>query len=406
MNAEENIEKRLEQLGQAFGHRESMAEDVMERIESLGAETDSGRRVDSHTKTWRNIMNPRFIKYAAAAVIVLGVVGMFAWLTGGNGGASVVFADVLQQVRESQSVTFRMTASGKGDTDNIIDYMFMEPGHIRFTLGDGLIWIGDLSEGKMLVLDPTKKTGMAIGGMKNGGRFARKMFDFLEKLKTLHAGSEESLGTNEIDGRSVVGFLVRKDGKHMTIWVDPETDLPVLIELEEAGRDGSKAVFANIRFNAELDESLFSTSLPAGYTLGTITPPMAFKSGAIAQARQAAMRIISTRNMETLVKGCLAYSKDHNGQWPDSLEELLGKYGITEKHFSNPSEKERRMGYVYLKPEGGSVGPGQLVICEDLHVEWKDGVKGATVSGRMKVIVSEEEFKRFLEKARDSRSGE
>ena len=335
---------------------------------------------------------------AAAVGILICIAGLFTWLTTANGGASVVFADVLQQVREAQSVTFRMTASSKDDTDNIIDYMFMEPGHIRFTLRNGLIWIGDLSEGKMLVLDPAKKTGMAIAGMKNGGRFSRKMFNVLEKLKTLHAGSEESLGTSKIDGHSAVGFLVRKDGKDMTIWVDPETDLPIRIEVEEGGSDGLRAVYADIRFNAELDESLFSTSLPDGYTPGTVTPPMAFKSGAIARARQAAMRTISAKNMEKLVKGCLAYSKDHNGEWPDSLEELLGKYGITEKHFSNPSQKDRRIGYVYLKPEGGSAGPGQLVIYE-FHVEWKDGINGAFVSGRVKLIADEEEFKKFLEKA-------
>ncbi len=401
MSGDEKLEKRLEQLAQAMGQRKSMAEDVMGRIEELPAAGASTKQVGSHTKIWRKMMNARFIKYAAAAVIVIGVVGLFTWLTGGNGGGSVAFARVLEQVREAQSVTFRLTASDKDGNSNIIDYMFMEPGHIRFTLGDGLIWIGDFSAGKMLVLDPAKKTGMAIAGMKNGGRFSRKIFNVLEKLKTLHAGSEESVGTRQIDGRSAVGFLVHKEGKDMTIWVDPETDLPISVEVREEERDdvSHRFVCTNIKFNTKMDESLFSTSLPNGYTLGTVTPPMAFRSGAIARARQIGMRVISAKNMEELVKGCLAYSKDHNGQWPDSLEELLGKYGITEAHFSNPSEKDRKIGYVYLKPEGASLGPGQLVICDDFHVEWKEGIKGATVSGRLKVIADEEEFKKFLEKA-------
>ncbi|GAH85566.1 unnamed protein product, partial [marine sediment metagenome] len=51
----------------------------------------------------------------------------------------------------------------------------------------------------------------------------------------------------------------------MTIWVDPQTDLPVRIEVAEAGDNGASIVCSNIRFNAELDESLFSTSMPDGY---------------------------------------------------------------------------------------------------------------------------------------------
>ena len=204
----------------------------------MASTKDAGTNLRTSLTFWGTIMKRKITQLAAAAVVVIGVVGVFAWLTGGNGGASVVFADVLQQVREAQSVTFRMTASSKDDTNYIIDYMFMEPGHMRFTLNDGLIWIADFSEGKTLVLDPAKKTGMAIAGMKNGGHLSRKIFNVLDKLKTLHAGSEESLGTNEIDGRSAVGFLVRKEGKDMTIWVDPETDLPIRIEAQEEGRDG------------------------------------------------------------------------------------------------------------------------------------------------------------------------
>ena len=115
--------------------------------------------------------------------------------------------------------------------------------------------------------------------------------------------------------------------------------------------------------------------------------------------RQRALRTVSAVNMHTLAKGCLEYSKDHDGQWPDSLEELLGKYGITEKHFSNPNERDRRIGYVYLKPEGESAGPAQLLIYE-AYDEWKDGIN--VVLGpywHVKFIGDEEEFKKFLEEA-------
>ncbi|MCK4850176.1 MAG: hypothetical protein KAT11_02435 [Phycisphaerae bacterium] len=106
MSGEEKLEKRLEQLGRAMAGRESMAGEVMGRIERLEAGTASTKRVGSHTKTWSKIMNRGFVKYAAAAVIVIGVVGLFAWLMGGNGGASVAWAGVARRIKQVDHVHF------------------------------------------------------------------------------------------------------------------------------------------------------------------------------------------------------------------------------------------------------------------------------------------------------------
>ena len=105
MSGEEKLEKRLEQLGQAMGRGESMVGEVMGRINELGKAAASRQRVDSRTKIWRKVMNGRLIKYAAAAVVVIGVVGVLAWVIGGNGGLSISFAQVLQPIREAENLS-------------------------------------------------------------------------------------------------------------------------------------------------------------------------------------------------------------------------------------------------------------------------------------------------------------
>ena len=47
------------------------------------------------------------VRAAAAAVIVMSALGLFAWLTGGNGGTNVVWADVLRNVEQIHTFTLR-----------------------------------------------------------------------------------------------------------------------------------------------------------------------------------------------------------------------------------------------------------------------------------------------------------
>ena len=101
MIAKENLEKRLERLAQAVSPDKSILDDVMLKIDRLPAEPAISREQTdtSHVRTWRKIMNIRFIKYPVAAAILIGAVGLLAWLTTGNGGANIAFADVLEEIR-------------------------------------------------------------------------------------------------------------------------------------------------------------------------------------------------------------------------------------------------------------------------------------------------------------------
>ena len=339
-------------------------------------------------------MNRKIVQVAAVAVIVIGVVSLWGVFHWGNSGSSIAWADVQQHIRNARTMTFKTTTEEEGLPTREMTMMFMEPGHSRLIMGDGLVWIIDNSKGKILILDQAKKTGVIIEGATTQ---SLSRFHMMEILRTIRADSEgeESLGTKKIEGRKVVGFLVHKYGKDITVWVDPATELPIRIESEVIRNGGAKSkhVLSNIEFDTELDGSLFSTNLPEGYTAGDVATPL-FNTGSLARARQFATRAISARNMDRLVRACVIYASQHDDKWPDSLEQLVGKYGITEKHLINPNEKDYKVGYVYIKPTS-PLDSGKLLMYER-HVQWKDGINVVLGNLRVKFIADENDFKQLL----------
>ena len=101
------------------------------------------------------------IRTAAAAAILMVVVGLFAWLTAGNGGASVAFAEAVRQIEEAETLTFTVTFNSiEVEEPTILQFMYMEPGRLRINsssnivfptnvakglLPEGSIWIGDFT---------------------------------------------------------------------------------------------------------------------------------------------------------------------------------------------------------------------------------------------------------------------
>ena len=70
---------------------------------------------------------------------------------------------------------------------------------------------------------------------------------------------------------SLISMLGGKTGSDMTrFWVDVETELPVLIEIEQVSFDEKRQVNTTVydfQWDVELGPSVFEPNIPAGYTL-------------------------------------------------------------------------------------------------------------------------------------------
>jgi hypothetical protein len=77
-------------------------------------------------------------------------------------------------------------------------------------------------------------------------------------------GSVVSLGAKEIEGRKAVGFLIRPSSGAIVLWADPQTALPMRIEMN-IGQ--GQWVMDTFRYDVDLNRSLFSLEPPPGYTV-------------------------------------------------------------------------------------------------------------------------------------------
>jgi hypothetical protein len=124
----------------------------------------------------------------------------------------------------------------------------------------------DLDSARMLTLDPKTKGAAYIDiqgplqeGTKNLLELVRKTITNLKDLPV------QELGQHNIDGHKAIGFRESNPNVELTIWADPKTAQPIRIELLLAQK--SLYILKNIEFDVQIDESLVSMEVPAGYTL-------------------------------------------------------------------------------------------------------------------------------------------
>ena len=200
---------------------------------------------------------------AAAAIIV------FAFLAGTTlfkGAGSVVFADVIQPLLTAQTVIYNMTIGTDSDAPVIQDMIAGR--RIRRTVeGVEGVSIIDMDSWRILVLDPSerKATYYDLKGLP------QKLPNPLERLRNLITELQDSpnfvveeLGIQDIDDRELIGFHARCPRAELTIWADPETKVPVRIEVQEGQ---ILIVCKDYQFDVDMDESLFSMEVPEGYAL-------------------------------------------------------------------------------------------------------------------------------------------
>jgi outer membrane lipoprotein-sorting protein len=275
---------------------------------TAGTQAESARPtlLSPSLANWSWIMRSPVSRVAAAVIFVLAITGVALWFHGG--GTTRAFADFIQPILEAKTVTYKMTtqmtalsaemkllpAEMQRDvmkkatvTAEIMMIMTLDGYRARTETESPdrsktvQITIWDGGQGKELRLQPAEKratvrnlTNMHKDKIPNPD--SRDLLAYFRSL-LLDARDKpdvkrESLGEKDIDGRRVVGFRLSGRGLDkwppdtvMSLWGDPKTGLPVLIETTMAMAPNVKVTMSDFAFNVDMDESLFSVEPPAGY---------------------------------------------------------------------------------------------------------------------------------------------
>ena len=222
---------------------------------------------NSQTETisiWRIIMKSKITKLSVAAVIIVAtMIGINSFL---SLGTSVAFADVIQPILDARTVIMDILIGPEGRQAVIHDEVMGS--RIRRTVSNvqGTDIIIDLEQMKMLALTHAEKTAtyLELEGLGKMPNYLELLQDVVTRMQDKEEFQIEDQGLQEIDGHDYIVFVAESKSETVTIWVDPETALPVRIKQKTPNM---QIICDNLQFNVALDESRFSMEVPDGYVV-------------------------------------------------------------------------------------------------------------------------------------------
>jgi hypothetical protein len=134
-----------------------------------------------------------------------------------------------------------------------------------------------LSDGAMTAVDHQNRT-YSRRALADDARAEIESMNPKEAIREfLSSGEYTKLGRKIIEGIEAEGIEIERPSESRTnsrvviqLWVAVETDLPVLVEVDTVGKDGTLEVHSiqdNFQWNVELDASEFEPDIPEDYTL-------------------------------------------------------------------------------------------------------------------------------------------
>lgn len=251
------LRRRLELLSQV----QPSAQATSRALERVRQTLTDPNILQARKSFGRMIMNSKWTKLAAAAVLVVAVLIGLQFV----GGSTVTFAQVIQPILNANTAILDIVV-GVDDPNTPVIHDMVMGSRIRRTMSnvEGNVSIIDLESGRILNLTEAKKEAVYIDlkGLPSMPNYMEQLRSVIVQLQDSPHFVVEELGTRDIDGRRAVGFLAKHPRSEITIWADAKTGLPIRIDQ----KDGQMLVIAkNLQFDAPMDESQFSMEVPAGY---------------------------------------------------------------------------------------------------------------------------------------------
>jgi hypothetical protein len=298
------------------------------------------RTLQKHTMPFgafgRMIMKKPVTRMAAAAVIILAV------LLGINqfGCVSVAWTQVVKNVEQAVSVSFRLRTSTTGMPDSVImvydssEYGSRMDLHVDGKIVSRIYSPQDKNVSVMVMPEAKTYTRMSFTEEQHQQMHQREK-DPREFVKLFLSVDHTELGRKTIDGIEVEGLDVNspKVGGGMfesaagRLWVDVKTELPVRMEIEglsAAGKIQTKMVMDTFRWDERLNASDFEPNIPSDYILWAQTK-------------------VSDINEDKTIEGLRFFAELTSGRYPSSMASMTADHEIREawqQKYSRPPTNE------------------------------------------------------------------
>ena len=254
------LRRRLEGLA----HVQPSPQATSRALERVRQTLREPNRLQARQSIGRIIMNSRWTKLAAAAVIVVAVLLGFHFV-GSPLGPGVTFAQVIQPILNANTAVFDILIGGdKPDTPVIHDMVMGSRIRRIVAAAPDEISIIDLASGRILSLNDAKKEAVYydLKGLPPIPNYLENLKGLFAKLQEIPHFEVQQLEAQQIDGHKAVGFLAKHPSVEITLWADARTGLPIRIDQKEPQMT---TVVKNMRFDVPMEEALFSMEVPSGY---------------------------------------------------------------------------------------------------------------------------------------------
>jgi outer membrane lipoprotein-sorting protein len=280
----------------------------------------------------------RYARYGAAtaAAVALSVAAGLLWPAETSAAAHVHKALDNAAKAKSVKVTARLVNAEVPGKMTHIQTMFRQDDMLRIEtvwappeVPDKPVTVADLMTRQSLTLLPGLKTATrSTLGVEESRGLAAVMGDFAGMTARLTGGDDKAVkavGGEQIGGRRTKAYEITvKEPKVAhpgvwTVWVDPETELPVRLA------DSQRALVLDFEdWNKDFDPKLFTLDVPAGYTLTEPPAPPAesplvlLRRAADKAAKAKSVRLVFTREYEGKSEPMMTvHIRDGRSRWDD-----------------------------------------------------------------------------------------
>ena len=255
------LEKKIEQL--RIENSEAVAERMRPALDSAWNRYTQTKQIPASPPVWRTLMKSR-IAFSAVAAIILLIAALPALIP--SGVSKPAWAEIVKPIFQAKNAELTIVI-GQSDSGPQIYDQVMGSRIRRRTADVGTATLIDMETSRIMALEPGAKTATLIKmeNLPNIPNYLEHLRNLITRIEDSNDMDVEFLGEQMIAAdRRTLCMKVRYDGGEVWIWVDPQTYAPVQIEQIEGQL---RILCKDIRFDVELDESLFSMEVPEGYTL-------------------------------------------------------------------------------------------------------------------------------------------
>ena len=198
---------------------------------------------------------------AAAASAVVAVMTLMLLPLGPM--PAMAFSEVQQHFRDFKTLRFEIEQRMNGDLLVEQQVSVLANGSVRVEVGEDIVVIVNTQEMRVMTLVKPERVAVVTPLDKAGTK--EDATDWLDEIRKFQGTAKALPDTRFIRGHRARGWELPLEGGTITLWANQE-GLPLEMTLDQGV---ALEMSFRFEFDASLPAELFSTEVPAGYTLGT-----------------------------------------------------------------------------------------------------------------------------------------